>query len=467
MKRKINEIIEHRSPDQPVVHSSDPKEIAKNAAEVEFFILIRKELKKTSEFFKRCQEEFTIRWERVWDSYLMLQEKGVVHDKNTWTRLLMACVRFYKDVLLLENFAIMNYCGFSKILKKHDKVTGYVVSYSHLMRVYVFSHSSLLSCLFYRYITRDAFMRNVMNHQNITHYPIVLELIRKSEQLFQNIQTMDSVMPLQDDERLFIDAIRDMNYQASRMQAEESQESHPHAPTTTSTTNTVPPSQSTDVSAKSSPASSSSEPVVVVDVAQEDQQTHVVVNASSPSTLIHEQPIDPAPIAASSLSTATVSPPQSVVSSSAVTTVNTATTTTAPHVASSINTNTSSNSTQQLSDRLDHATMLAVEAAVRLNCHNAPPDVPLALSWMHRVAGNKADAKRDPVVAPNGTPATTQPLKGHLPTSSSPPSSSSSSNLEAPTASLRRPLSAVDDPSASDAGSHSDVHPDPKRLRTI
>lgn len=136
LKRKINEIIEHRSPDQPVVHSSDPKEIAKNAAEVEFFILIRKELKKTSEFFKRCQEEFTIRWERVWDSYLMLQEKGVVHDKNTWTRLLMACVRFYKDVLLLENFAIMNYCGFSKILKKHDKVTGYVVSYSSCVSMY-------------------------------------------------------------------------------------------------------------------------------------------------------------------------------------------------------------------------------------------------------------------------------------------------------------------------------------------
>lgn len=433
LKRKINEIIEHRSPDQPVVHSSDPKEIAKNAAEVEFFILIRKELKKTSEFFKRCQEEFTIRWERVWESYLMLQEKGVVHDKNTWTRLLMACVRFYKDVLLLENFAIMNYCGFSKILKKHDKVTGY--------------------------ITRDAFMRNVMNHQNITHYPIVLELIRKSEQLFHSIQTMDSVMPLQDDERLFIDAIRDMNYQASRMQAEESQESHPHAPLPPS----VPPSQSTDVSAKSSPASSS-EPVVVV--VQEDQHTHgtvlptSVASSSSPSTLIHE-PIDPAPVASSSsLSTSTtVSPPQSVVPTAVTTTMNTAS-----HVAS-INT-TNSTSTQQLSDRLDHATMLAVEAAMRLNCHNAPPDVPLALSWMHRVAGNKVEAKRDAAVAPNGTPATgaSQPPKGHVPTSSS-----TSPSLEAPApASLRRPLSAVDDPSASDAaGSHPDVHPDPKRLRTI
>ena len=55
----------------------------------------------------------------------MLKDEGIIHDKNAWTRLLMGCVKFYKDVLLIENFAIMNYCGFSKILKKHDKLTGY------------------------------------------------------------------------------------------------------------------------------------------------------------------------------------------------------------------------------------------------------------------------------------------------------------------------------------------------------
>ena len=54
----------------------------------------------------------------------MLENEEVVQEKNTWTRLLMACVKFYKDVLLIENYAIMNYCGFSKILKKHDKLTG-------------------------------------------------------------------------------------------------------------------------------------------------------------------------------------------------------------------------------------------------------------------------------------------------------------------------------------------------------
>jgi hypothetical protein len=64
-------------------------------------------------------------------------------------------------------------------------------------------------------------MRNVMNHQNFTHYPNVLGLIRDSEFLFRNIQKMESVMPLQAEERLFIEAIRDLNFQASRMQQAE------------------------------------------------------------------------------------------------------------------------------------------------------------------------------------------------------------------------------------------------------
>jgi len=34
----------------------------------------------------------------------------------------------YQDLLLLENYAVMNYCGFSKIVKKHDKLTGSVIN---------------------------------------------------------------------------------------------------------------------------------------------------------------------------------------------------------------------------------------------------------------------------------------------------------------------------------------------------
>lgn len=67
-------------------------------------------------------------------------------------------------------------------------------------------------------------MKNVVNQQNITNYPDVLELIKKSEQLFRSIQVMETVVPLQAEEKLFIEAIIGLNYQASRMQAEEQQD---------------------------------------------------------------------------------------------------------------------------------------------------------------------------------------------------------------------------------------------------
>ena len=58
----------------------------------------------------------------------MLKEEDKKHDKENWTRFLVATLKFYKDVLLLENFAIMSYCAFSKILKKHDKVSLLLLS---------------------------------------------------------------------------------------------------------------------------------------------------------------------------------------------------------------------------------------------------------------------------------------------------------------------------------------------------
>ncbi|CAK9251172.1 unnamed protein product [Sphagnum jensenii] len=196
LKKKINDIVTARG-GMKVAESNNcnPRELSKSACEVEFFKSLRIELNKTSEFFASSEKLYCIRHERVFGGYVKLQEDGKKYDKNSWSRLLRACIRLYKDVLLLENFAIMNYCGFSKILKKHDKLTGFV--------------------------TREAFMRNVMSVQNFTRYPYLLELLKQSEQLFAEIQGMDSVMPLQEEERLFLDAIRDLNYQASQLQAEE------------------------------------------------------------------------------------------------------------------------------------------------------------------------------------------------------------------------------------------------------
>lgn len=65
-----------------------------------------------------------MRQDRVNEGWRQLQLTNMIVEGNPNRRLMAACVKLYKDLLLLENFAIMNYCGFSKILKKHDKVTG-------------------------------------------------------------------------------------------------------------------------------------------------------------------------------------------------------------------------------------------------------------------------------------------------------------------------------------------------------
>jgi len=158
--------------------------------------MLRSEVKKVCEFFDSSEQIYRIRQERVQGAFEMLKTGGHGADKAAWSRLLAACGKFYKDMLYLENFAIMNYCGFSKILKKHDKLTGFA--------------------------TREAFMRNIMAQQNIAQYPNTRELLFKSEKLFDAIQGMESVMPLKEEERLFIEAMLDLNQQASHMQREES-----------------------------------------------------------------------------------------------------------------------------------------------------------------------------------------------------------------------------------------------------
>jgi hypothetical protein len=178
--------------------------LMKNDREVDFFRLVHAELKKTCDFFARTESLYMTRIQNLESAMVMLkggQSNGVDDgdcvapvSKHAWGRLLQACSCFYKDVLLLENFAIMNYCGFSKILKKHDKVTGFK--------------------------TREAFMRNVMTQQNFTHYPRLLELLKIVEDLFNSIKTMETDFVLADEERLFIEAMQGLNRTASRLQEE-------------------------------------------------------------------------------------------------------------------------------------------------------------------------------------------------------------------------------------------------------
>ena len=136
--------------------------MAKSAPEVAFFRALRFELQKSAQFFRQAELVLEVRRERVREALRQLQDEdrlGLLEDAPD--RALRACVTYYRDLLLLENYAIMNYCGFSKILKKHDKQTGFT--------------------------TRTQFMRVCVAPQPFTRYPRLMEMIREAEDLYRDI----------------------------------------------------------------------------------------------------------------------------------------------------------------------------------------------------------------------------------------------------------------------------------------
>jgi len=173
--------------------SAQPKHttaITKNPGEVAFFKLLHSEFKKALHFFDRATDEFTIREERVREGMNIMKQPNSIMVNEKWSLMAKSIYRLYRDLLLLETFAIMTYCSFSKILKKHDKVTGYS--------------------------TRAAFMFNVVNKANFTNYPVVLEMIYRCESLYEEVSQyllQEGKSGLYEDERLFINMIHRLNEQ--------------------------------------------------------------------------------------------------------------------------------------------------------------------------------------------------------------------------------------------------------------
>jgi len=164
--------------------------MGKSPGEVAFFKLLHSEFKKASHFFDRATEEFTIREERVREGMDIMRKPNSIMVNEKWGLMAKSIYRLYKDLLLLETFAIMTYCSFSKILKKHDKVTGYE--------------------------TKNAFMANIVNKANFTHYPKVLCMISRCEKFYEEVSAnllKEGKEGLYEDERLFINMIHRLNEQ--------------------------------------------------------------------------------------------------------------------------------------------------------------------------------------------------------------------------------------------------------------
>lgn len=164
--------------------------IDKSPGEIAFFKLLHSEFQKAERFFGKAQEEFVIREGRVREGIEIMKHPNSIMVGDKWSLLAKSLYRLYKELLLLETFAIMTYCSFSKILKKHDKVTGYE--------------------------TRKAFMANVVSEANFTKYPILLDLIKRCEVMYEEVSQhllKEGKVGLYEDERLFINMIHRLNEQ--------------------------------------------------------------------------------------------------------------------------------------------------------------------------------------------------------------------------------------------------------------
>lgn len=110
------------------------EELGKSPGEIAFFKLLHTEFRKASYFFEKAQTEFEIREERVREGMNIMKQPNSILVNEKWSMLAKSIFRLYKDLLLLETYAIMAYCSFSKILKKHDKVTGHNTRSAFMVR---------------------------------------------------------------------------------------------------------------------------------------------------------------------------------------------------------------------------------------------------------------------------------------------------------------------------------------------
>jgi hypothetical protein len=148
--------------------------------EAAFFKLVNKELQKMTQFFCSVEAQMLGRLGHVREGMKLIDMDTVLgKDEASWRHLLAACIKLYKDLLRLENYAIVAWTSVSKILKKHDKWTGKLW---RLCGCSIIPPKLQLARLLSTagFCTRHRFMQNVVSKLPFTHYPktvVMLEVI--------------------------------------------------------------------------------------------------------------------------------------------------------------------------------------------------------------------------------------------------------------------------------------------------
>jgi len=88
-----------------------------------FFSFLQTEVDKVNDFFLEKQEDYIIEHGQLVARTKELLIPGSA-TRNEVNRLRQRLIDFHAQLVILENYSTVNYTGFRKILKKHDKKTG-------------------------------------------------------------------------------------------------------------------------------------------------------------------------------------------------------------------------------------------------------------------------------------------------------------------------------------------------------
>jgi len=152
--------------DSSVQRSNQRQLLNGSEDERKFFLLLRKELKKVSSCFRDLEYKALRKLVMLKAEYGRRVGSNSITPLN-YTELLKACTKMHMDLLMLENFAVLNYAGFTKILKKHDKVTGFS--------------------------TKEQFLLKLVNSEPFAVHPWLRSAIKSVEEQFQNVDMIANV----------------------------------------------------------------------------------------------------------------------------------------------------------------------------------------------------------------------------------------------------------------------------------
>lgn len=89
----------------------------------EFFEFLQQEVDKVNDFFLEKQEDFVIEHQQLSSQVTDIVASESV-TRSEVVQLRQQLIDFHAQLVILENYSTVNYTGFRKILKKHDKKTG-------------------------------------------------------------------------------------------------------------------------------------------------------------------------------------------------------------------------------------------------------------------------------------------------------------------------------------------------------